>query len=259
MHGLMMDQLLISDLIRHADRNHGDTEIVSKTVEGGIHRYTYREAHARAAAGQALQALGTNTADRVGTLAWNGYRHYEPLLRDLGHWRDHQYDQPAALCRADRLHLEPRREPGALFRRDVHAARREARAAARHRAALRSAHRSRAHAEGVEVPLLRRAAGTAERRLPVAPFDERTAAALCYTSGTTGNPKGALYQHRSTVIHAYAAARCPMRSTCLRSTASCRWCRCSTPMPGACPTRARWSARRWCFPGRTSTARASTT
>ena len=49
MHGLMMDvPLLITDLIRHADRNHGDTEIVSQTVEGGIHRYTYRDAHARA-------------------------------------------------------------------------------------------------------------------------------------------------------------------------------------------------------------------
>ena len=257
MHGLMMDQpLLISDLIRHADRNHGDTEIVSKTVEGGIHRYTYREAHARARRlARALQALGTNTADRVGTSPGTATGTTSSTTRSRALARS-SYDQPAALCRADRLHLEPRREPGALFRRDVHAARREARAAARHRAALRSAHRSRAHAEGVEVPLLRRAAGTAERRLPVASFDERTAA-LCYTSGTTGNPKGALYQHRSTVIHAYAAALPDALD--LRSTASCRWCRCSTPMPGACPTRARWSARRWCFPGRTSTARASTT
>ncbi len=79
MQGLMMDvPLLITDLIRFADRNHGDTEIVSKTVEGGIHRYTYREAHARARRlAKALQALGVKSADRVGTLAWNGYRHYE--------------------------------------------------------------------------------------------------------------------------------------------------------------------------------------
>ena len=79
MYGLMMDTpLLISDLIRFADRNHGDTEIVSKTVEGEIHRYTYREAHARARRlAKVLQALGVKAGDRVGTLAWNGYRHYE--------------------------------------------------------------------------------------------------------------------------------------------------------------------------------------
>ena len=79
MQGLMMDMpLLITDLIRFADRNHGDTEIVSKTVEGDIHRYTYRDAHARARRlAKVLQALGVKPGDRVGTLAWNGYRHYE--------------------------------------------------------------------------------------------------------------------------------------------------------------------------------------
>ena len=86
MQGLMMDMpLLISDLIKHADRNHGETEIVSKTVEGtgkdgtgAVHRYTYREAHARARRlAKVLQALDVKTSDRVGTLAWNGYRHYE--------------------------------------------------------------------------------------------------------------------------------------------------------------------------------------
>src|SRR6476646_8687740 len=79
MHGLMMDMpLLISGLIRHADRHHGATEIVSKTVEGGIHRYTYREAHTRARRlANALQRLGVQHHDRVATLAWNGFRHYE--------------------------------------------------------------------------------------------------------------------------------------------------------------------------------------
>ena len=79
MNGLMMDMpLLISDLIKHADRNHGETEIVSKTVEGNIHRYTYRDAHARARRlARVLQGLGVKPSDRVGTLAWNGYRHYE--------------------------------------------------------------------------------------------------------------------------------------------------------------------------------------
>src|SRR5213596_2977014 len=68
MQGLMMDvPQLISSLIRHADRHHGDTEIVSRTVEGGIHRYNYSEAHRRA----------RKLANALGALAWNGYRHLE--------------------------------------------------------------------------------------------------------------------------------------------------------------------------------------
>src|SRR5258707_1734602 len=80
MQGLMMDMpLLISDLIKHADRHHGDTEIVTKTVEdGSIHRYTYREAHRRARRlANALGTLGVRMHDRVATLAWNSYRHFE--------------------------------------------------------------------------------------------------------------------------------------------------------------------------------------
>src|SRR3954469_24019161 len=79
MQGLMMDMpLLVSSLIEHADRNHGDTEIVSRTVEGPIHRYTYRDANTRAKkVAEALLKLGIKVGDRIGTLAWNGYRHFE--------------------------------------------------------------------------------------------------------------------------------------------------------------------------------------
>src|SRR5262252_4051487 len=79
MRGQMMDMpLLVSSLIMHADRNHGDVEIVSRTVEGPIHRTTYSQAHARSRRlAQALQRLGVKQGDRVGTLAWNGYRHFE--------------------------------------------------------------------------------------------------------------------------------------------------------------------------------------
>ena len=79
MHGLMMNMpLQISSLIRHAERYHGDTEIVSRMVEGGIHRYTYRDAHRRARQlANALGALGVRATDRIGTLAWNGFRHFE--------------------------------------------------------------------------------------------------------------------------------------------------------------------------------------
>ena len=77
--GLMMRwPLTISSLIRHADQCHGDTEIVSRTIEGPIHRYTYRDAHTRARRlANALGRLGVAAGERVATLAWNGYRHFE--------------------------------------------------------------------------------------------------------------------------------------------------------------------------------------
>ena len=64
-------------------------------------------------------------------------------------------------------------------------------------------------------------------------FDENTASALCYTSGTTGRPKGVLYSHRSTVLHAYAIALPDVLGICAPPAASCRSCRCSTSTPGA--------------------------
>jgi fatty-acyl-CoA synthase len=87
MQGLMMDMpLLISGLIQHADRHHGAAEIVSKTVEGGSHRYTYREAHARARRlANALQKLGVRMHDRVATLAWNDFRHLGGFIPFLTH------------------------------------------------------------------------------------------------------------------------------------------------------------------------------
>ncbi|HEY5609069.1 MAG TPA: AMP-binding protein, partial [Alphaproteobacteria bacterium] len=79
MHGLMMHMpLLISGIMRSAADKHGATEIVTRTVEGPIHRYTYADAHARAKRiARALQKLGVQQGDRVGTLAWNTHRHFE--------------------------------------------------------------------------------------------------------------------------------------------------------------------------------------
>src|SRR5438128_667300 len=104
MRGLMMDRpLLIQSLIRHAARYHAEAEIVSRTTEGPLHRYTYADAERRSKQlAKALMRLGVGLGDRVATIAWN------------------------------------------------------------------------------------------------------TASSLCYTSGTTGNPKGALYSHRSTLLHTYA-------------------------------------------------------
>src|SRR4051794_32878276 len=79
MNGLMMDQpLLISSLLLHAERHHGEQEIVSRRVEGDIHRYTYRDMAARSRRmANALRTLDVKPGAVVGTLAWNGYRHLE--------------------------------------------------------------------------------------------------------------------------------------------------------------------------------------
>src|SRR5207253_481019 len=79
MQGLMMNMpLLVSGMLKHADRHHADTEIVSKTMDGSVHRYTYRDAHARARKlANALQRLGVKPGARIATLAWNSHRHFE--------------------------------------------------------------------------------------------------------------------------------------------------------------------------------------
>ena len=229
--GLMMDQpLLISSLIDHAARYHADTEIVSRTVEGpgkdgggalndaartvndaarGMHRYTYAQAQQRAMRlAQALSRLGVGMGDRVGTLAWNGYRHFElyfgvsgmgavihtvnPRLfpEQLNYIVNHAEDKYvffdltfaplieklAPLCKAvkgwvamtDRAHMPQSNLPNLLCYEEL------------------------------------LAAESGNYNWPR--FEESTAAGLCYTSGTTGNPKGVLYSHRSTILHAYAAS-----------------------------------------------------
>src|SRR6185369_2494820 len=79
MNGLMMEQpLLISTLLTHAERHHGEQEVVSRRVEGDIHRYTFRELAGRSRQlANALRVLGVEFGNRVATLAWNGYRHME--------------------------------------------------------------------------------------------------------------------------------------------------------------------------------------
>jgi len=218
MQGLMMDTpLLVSDLIRFADRHHGDTEIVSKTVEGpgpdgtgAVHRYTYRDAHRRARQlAKVLLALGVKSPDRVGTLAWNGYRHYELYYAISGIGAVINTINPR-LFPEQITYISNHAENTALFfdltflplvEKLVPQLK-----TVRHYVLMTD----RGHMPaGSAIPGLQCYEDLIARqddRFEWPQFDERTACGLCYTSGTTGNPKGTLYSHRSTIIHAYGAA-----------------------------------------------------
>jgi fatty-acyl-CoA synthase len=204
----MMDMpLLISGLIRHAERNHGDTEIVSRTVEGGIHRYTYRDAHTRARRlARALGALGVKAGERVGTLAWNGHRHYELYYAISGMGAVINTMNPR-LFAEQIVYICNHAENGALFFDPTFLPLVEKLApqlkSIRHYVLMTDrAHMPKGSSYLCYEELLEKESDAFEWPS----FDERTAAALCYTSGTTGNPKGTLYTHRSTIIHAYGAA-----------------------------------------------------
>jgi fatty-acyl-CoA synthase len=210
MQGLMMDMpLLISDLIRHAERHHGSTEIVSRSVEGGLHRYTYRQAHERARKlAKALKRLGLEPRARVATLAWNGFRHFEIYYAVAGSGAVIHTINPR-LFHDQIVYIANHAEDQLVLFDLTFAALLEKIApelkSVRHFVAMTD----RAHMPKERIPNLLcyeelLEAEGAEYEWPS--FDERTAACLCYTSGTTGNPKGSLYAHRSTILHAYAAA-----------------------------------------------------
>ena len=208
--GLMMDTpLLITDLIRFADRNHRDTEIVSKTVEGGMHRYTYRDAHSRAKRlAKVLQALGVKMSDRVGTVAWNGYRHYELYYAISGIGAIINTINPR-LFPDQIVYISNHAENTALFFDLTFVPLVEKLAPQLKTVKHFVLMTDREHMpRSTSIPKLlcyEELMEKQDERFEWPSFDERTAAALCYTSGTTGNPKGALFSHRSTIIHTYAA------------------------------------------------------
>ena len=212
MRGLMMDApLLISKLIEFAAEYHGGTEIVSRTIEGPIHRYTYADAHGRAKQlANALKHLGVGAGDRVGTLAWNTYRHYETYYAVSG---------MGAVCHT----INPRLFQDQLTYIVNHAEDKvlltdltfvplveQLWPAVKDTVTAVIVMTDRAHMPKSEAikdlicyeDLLH--GHSAQFDWPV--FDENTASSLCYTSGTTGNPKGVLFSHRANVLHSFAAA-----------------------------------------------------
>jgi len=208
MQGMMMDRpLLIGEILTYAAEAHPEAEIVSVRTEGDIHRQTYPQTLARVSQlANALLARGVEMGDRIATLAWNGHRHFELYYAVSG---------IGAVCHT----INPRLSAEQLIYIVNHAQDRML------------------FVETTFVPLLNDvkdhlpqdmtyvvmtdAAHMPENQLNALcyedlladqpdridwpEFDEKSAAALCYTSGTTGNPKGALYSHRSTVLHAFYA------------------------------------------------------
>ncbi|AWL03175.1 3-(methylthio)propionyl-CoA ligase [Massilia oculi] len=209
--GQMMDQpLLISGILEFAARHYGATEIVSRRVEGDLHRYTYRDCARRARQlANALGALGIGMGERIATLVWNGYRHLELYYGVSG---------SGAVLHTINPRLHPEQIAYIVNHADdrvlffdlsflpaIEAMARQCKTVKAYVALCGREHMPPAGA----IPGLlcyEDLMDQASSDYDWPQFDERSAAALCYTSGTTGNPKGALYSHRSTVLHAYASA-----------------------------------------------------
>ena len=208
MHGLMMNTpLLISSIAEHAATFHGAREIVSVTADNPRHRYTYRDCIGRAKQlANVLDQLGLAQGDRVATIAWNDYRHLEAYYGISG---------AGYVCHT----INPRLFPEQLIYIINHAEDRwiftdvmfvplieafidKIPAVEGFVVMTDAAHMPETSLNNVHCYETLIAAAADEFKWPE--LDERAASALCYTSGTTGNPKGVLYDHRSTVLHAYA-------------------------------------------------------
>lgn len=197
---MMSIPLLISQILTHALENDGDQQILTALDDGGLHAYSYRDFGERVrqlAVGMKIR--GVQKGDRVATLAWNTYRHLEIYYATAGLGAVCHTVNPR-LSREQIVFIINDAQDSVLFYDE-------------HFAELVEFLRLRCLSVTHWVPLCEGAeegygawldSDTHNFEWPV--FDENTACGLCYTSGTTGSPKGALYSHRSTVLHAYASS-----------------------------------------------------
>ncbi len=204
LHGGMQDwPLRVSTIIDHAARAHGRQEVVSRLVEGPIHRTTYADIAARARqVAAALKRLGVEQGDRVATLAWNTHRHLElwygiagagavyhtvnpRLAEEQIAWIVNDADDRLVFADLTFIPLLEKLRDRCLAGRTL------------------IAMTDQAHMPDTSLDLLCYeeliAAETPD--FPWVELPETAAVGLCYTSGTTGAPKGVLYSHRSNVLH----------------------------------------------------------
>ncbi|WP_163848305.1 long-chain fatty acid--CoA ligase [Pseudooceanicola aestuarii] len=205
MKGMMMHRpLLVSEILKYGVDAHQKGEIVSVRTEGDIHRETYPEAYRRICQlAHGLRAQGVELGDRIATLAWNGYRHFELYYAISGIGAICHTINPR-LSAEQLIYIVNHAEDRILFLDTTFVP-------------IIAAVKDQLPADMTYVIMTDRAHMPAdlpfdalcyEELLEGQPeeidwpeFDENTACGLCYTSGTTGNPKGALYSHRSTVLH----------------------------------------------------------
>jgi acyl-CoA synthetase (AMP-forming)/AMP-acid ligase II len=210
MQGLMMDvPLLIKSIVLHAERNHGDQEVVSVTADHPRHRYTYRECFSRTRRlANVLDGLDAANGTRIATLAWNDFRHLELYFGIACSGRVYHTINPR-LFTDQLVYIINHAEDEWIFTDIAFVPLLESVAAKCPTVKGYVVMIDEEHMPPTSLPntlcyetLLAQQSATYDWPN----FDENTASGLCYTSGTTGNPKGALYSHRSTLLHTYAHA-----------------------------------------------------
>ncbi|MCD7037675.1 MULTISPECIES: 3-(methylthio)propionyl-CoA ligase [Pseudomonas] len=206
--GLMQDQpLLISSALEHALKSHSQTQIASRTADGAIHHCSYADIGSRAKQlANALVALGVQPGDRIGTLAWNGYRHMELYFGVSGMGAVLHTINPRLFVEQVEF-IANHAEDQYLFFDLSFAPLVEQLAPRLTTVKAFVALCDRDQMPSINVPgLICYEELIAEQSSDFIwpEFDERTASSMCYTSGTTGNPKGVLYSHRSSILHSLA-------------------------------------------------------